>query len=312
MRWIASRARALSLPLLLLSGCSGGGGVFSASPSAFSGYVAVASGSSNTVALFDASGAYVRTLRDLNSPSSETPVALLPSNEPGSILLGVYGVGRIERLSLADGSHSSLILNTTLATAYPRGVAKDGSGNYLVTNTGAFTIEKFSPAGLRIGAPFIAMATGGCTLSNPWTIAVLSDGAIAVGNGGTSGVLIYEPDGTCRASVAAAPFNANLPRTVAYHALHDKLIVAFYSTGAIYAIDPDGTNATLIYQNTTYIQNPTALAVDSSGVIYVGSTSQDTVEKLSFDGSTATRVGTVPFITASQFTLSPAAIEVVP
>jgi streptogramin lyase len=301
--------------LTLLSGCGAGGGVFSANvsaTSAFSGYVAVASSSSNTVALYNASGNFVRLLRDLNSPSSETPVGLLPSSAPGEIFTAVYGVGRIERLGLADSIYSSLFFNSNLSTAYPRGIAQDSNGNYLISSSGGWTVEKFSPAGFRVGAPFIATTVNTCVLANPYGIAVMSDGGIAVGNASANSLELYNSDGTCRAHLNAAPFNANFPRTVVYDTIHDQLIVALYSNGALYSVSKTGTGATLIYNDTTVIQNPTALAVDASGIIYVGSSSQDTIEKLSYDGTTATRVGSVPFVSASAFTLSPSAIVVVP
>lgn len=303
--------------LTLLSGCGSGGGIFSANvsgsgTSAYSGYVAVASTASNTVTLFDSSGNFVRVLRDLNSPSSESSTGLLPSSTPGEIFTAVYGVGRIERLSLADSAYSSLFFNSSLSTSYPRGIAMDSGGNYLISSSGGWTVEKFSSAGFRISAPFIATNVSTCTLSNPYGIAVMSDGGIAVGNASASSLELYNSDGTCRLHLNTAPFNANFPRTVVYDTVHDQLIVALYGNGEVYSVSKTGTGATLIYSDTTVIQNPTALAIDASGAIYVGSTSQDTVEKLSYDGTTATRIGSVPFISASAFTLSPSAIVVVP
>ena len=60
------------------------------------------------------------------------------------------------------------------------------------------------------------------------------------------------------------------------------------------------------------ILNPTSVAVDTQGLIYVANTGSDTIEKLSLSGSTATRVGTVPFIPPSAYTRDPNAVVVIP
>ena len=125
---------------------------------------------------------------------------------------------------------------------------------------------------------------------------------------------IYDSTGSsCVAHITAAPLNGGTPTAVAYHAATNKILVTFATTHAIYAFDPDGTNATQIYLNSTVINTPRALATGANGSIYVGSSGTDSVEKLSWNGTgTASRVGSIALIGPGLYTQNPTAIVVVP
>jgi hypothetical protein len=310
MKWFLTINLAL---LFAASGCGSGGAFNQAvTTTSYSGYIAASGNAVNLVALFNTTGAYVKTLRDLSNPGSDAPYGLVPSTVEGQLFVAVSGVSRIESINLSTAANTITVLNSNISANSIQGVALDASGNILVIKTGAFTVEKFTPSGFRVNAPFIPITVGGCTISGPRNIANLGNGTFAVTNLFNSQVNIYNNDGTCNGVAGAAPISANAPYAIALDSVHSKMILASNTTSAIMAANLDGSSPAIIYQNTTYIQNPTTVAVDATGNIYVGSTGQNTIEKLTFDGTIATRAALVPFIQANAYVRSPTGLAIIP
>jgi sugar lactone lactonase YvrE len=296
---------------LALAACAQESRLFKpASSASYSGYFAVSSTGFNTVTLFDESGTFVRLLRDLNYPS-ESPYGLGISLS-GNLLAVIEGVDRVESISLADGSYSNFVLNASLTANTVLGLAVDSAGSIYVAEQSTNTIEKFSPAGFRVGSPFIGTTVGSCVLSAPRQLAILGNGNLAVANTGNDRLNIYDTSGGCVAAVTAAPFGSNDPYGVAWDAAYSRIIVAFNGSSEIVRVDQDGSNPTQIYLDTAVISAPTSVACDGAGGLYVGNTGLDTVEKLAFDGSTATRAGTSPFIPTSAYMRDPSGIVRIP
>ena len=147
----------------------------------------------------------------------------------------------------------------------PNGLARDASGNLYVADTQNNTIRKISPAGVvttlagTVGGPGHADGTGAAArFGYPWGVAVDSVGNVYVADMGTE---------TIR-KVSAAGVVTTLAGTpgVAGHA--------------------DGTGAVASFRG------PSGLAVDSSGIVYVADTDNNTIRKVSPAGVVTTLAGT--------------------
>lgn len=312
---------AISVFVLLFSGCSSEkpfDGTNESFLSAYSGYTVVTSISTDPatgpgiVSLFDSSGNFIETLRDLFPSSEWSSGSTFVS--PDKVIIGIANGARMEQLNLA--TQSSTNFTTARMNGAPnRSLVQDTIDGtiYLVEQNGASsTIEKYDSDGNPIGAPFIVTSVGSCVLNNPTSIAFISTNQnVAVIQ--VNRLNIYSKTGSCVATVTAAPFSSNTPYALAYHALTDKLIVAFAGNHSIYACTTLGTGCVLIYLSSSIINTPRSLAVDSSGSIYVGSSGTDTVEKLLWEGSgSATRVGTSSFIGPGIYSQNPTSIMVIP
>lgn len=241
-----------------------------------------------------------------------TGVAMLGAE---SIVAAVEGVDRLDRIDLRTGQTTTFAVHTGLSANVLRNTAVAGDGSVFVIEQNLNTIEKFSASGSRVGNPFINTTTGACVLSNPYGIAYIPGlERIAVINSNAAGrLLIYDLNGNCISSVTAAPFNANTPTAIAYHARSNSLLTTFVGSHAIWATTTAGASPVQIYLNSAIINTPRAIATDASGAIYVGSSGTDTVEKLSWSGSgLATRALPGPLAGPSVYTQNPLAIVVVP
>lgn len=293
-----------SVPLELIKKAS------STTTPGYTGNILISNSSLNTVVMYGSTGRFVKVVRDLNV-GTEVPYGLVGFGS-NKILAAIDGTDRIEQFSLGDELNTTLVSNSNLTSSPIQGIAIDSSKNIYVVESSTNTIEKFTSSGTRVGSPFIN-GVSGCTLSTARHIAVASDGTIAVTSSGNNRLLIYNSAGTtCVASVTSSPFSGNAPYGITYHSSSNKFIVALNGSSAIVSISTTGTGATTIYSDTNVISAPTALTVDSSGNILVVNTGYDSVEKLSFDGTTATRVGSSAFIPADTYIRDPSGIGVVP
>lgn len=269
------------------------------------------------IALFSPTGAFVRLIKDYFQ-SSEYVNGMTYS--PAGFLFGaVEGSDRIELFNLTASTSTSFVTNANFASGPMRAMAADSSNNiYLVKGSGN-QIEKADSSGTRVGAPFIGTTTttGGttCTLNAPWGIAfVASQNLLLVSQFRTSGgtMVQYDTSGNCIRSIATAPYDSNFPTSIAYHSATGKILLARMNDHRIYATNIDGSGSTQIYLNTTRINTPTAMTVDNSGYVYIGSSGTDTVEKFTFDGTTLTPVSTTPLINLSIYAVNPTAVVVIP
>lgn len=298
------------LILIVLSGCAGESffdQLTVESESTLSGYIVVSSssstggavGSSGAVALFTPDGTFVRVLRDYFE-SAEVPEGLAIIG-PNSILVNVDGSDRIELVNPLTSVYS-LYPVSGISGAPSRHMTTDSSDNVYITEYNSNSIEKIDNTGTRVGSPFISSG-GGCTMSNVWGITyVSSTNRIVATNYSNSNMLFYNADtGACVSSVSNAAFGSNTTAIV-YHPQTNKIISARISDEKIYASNADGSSPTIIYQNSSRVNDPYALAVDASGYVYVGASGQDTIEKFSFSGTTLTPVLAGPLVGPSAYT----------
>lgn len=322
-RWILV---ILVLPLCLLSACKGQ--KYFDQLANYSGYVLVSSvktaqttsaipSGPGTLTLFDAEGKFVTVVKDYYSSSEYiNGVTILNGRR---ILYSIEGTDRIEALNSSLLTLDVFSNNANLSGSPVRHMTSDSSGNvFLIENNGATSqIEKLDSTGGRVGAPFISTTTGSCDLSsaNPFGITyIASTGNLAVTLfGNTSpGLYIYNAnDGSCVSAISTSPFDSNYPSAIVYHGSSGKLLVGRFGDNRIYSVDSSGGSASLLLTSSR-IGGLTALNVDSHGYVWVGSSANSTVEKLSFDGSALSFVSSTPIINTSIYSQNPTSVVVVP
>lgn len=258
-------------------------------------------------------GAFKATLRDLFSGSEFA--SGLGFIYPDKIISAIDGVDRLEVINLSNNTitpitHVALTANTL------KQLAVDPVDNVIyIAEASTNTVEKFTSNGQRVGAPFLPTTSGSCVLSNPWGVAVIpsTQEVVVISSAASGRFSKYTKDGTCVTHVTTGAFASGTPLAVAYHPPTGKLIVTFATSHAIIAVDQNGTNPTTIFQNSSIINTPRSIAIDSNGYIYVGSSGTDTIEKLYWSGTgSATRATSGPLIGPGVFSQNPTSITVIP
>jgi hypothetical protein len=316
---------ALSLTASLifaLSGCAGEkffDQLTTTSASSLSGYIIISSsnnaggtaGSAGTVAMYDGSGNFVRSLRDYyDTIEVPTGLAYIGSN---NLLIAVDGTDRIELSNILTSAYTTYPVATGITAAPLKQMTTDSSYNVYVSEFAGNTIEKIDTTGTRVGNPFIT-GGGSCVVSSPWGIAyVPTTNRLVVASNVAANLNFFDATtGLCATSVNNAAYTAQSPTAVVYHTLYNKLLIARIGDDRIYAANADGSSPVIAYSNVARIGDPYSMAVDTSGYVYVGSAVQDTIEKLSFNGTTLTHVSSGPLIGPNIYTQNPTQILVLP
>jgi len=151
---------------------------------------------------------------------------------------------------------------------YPRGVAVDSSGNVYVADTNNNRVEEFNSTGAfkkQIGSygidpdgPGPLQAPDG-TLNNPGGVAVDSSGNVYVADSGNDRVEVFDSTG------------------------------AFKKQIGTHGIDPDGTGPLQAPDGT--LNNPSGVAIDSLGNVYVADTDNNRVEEFDSTGAFVKQIG---------------------
>lgn len=147
----------------------------------------------------------------------------------------------------------------------PTGIARDAAGNLFVADSGNHTIRKITSSGdvsTYAGRAGVSGEVDGpaatATFTSPEGIAVDSSGAVYVSEPGSAVVRKISPSGMVTTLAGSA--------------------------GSKGSVDGAGSAARFAY--------PAGLAVDASGVLYVGDSANHTVRKVQSDGSVTTLAGT--------------------
>jgi uncharacterized protein (TIGR03437 family) len=199
----------------------------------------------------------------------------------------------------------------------PSGVAADASGNLYIGDTNADVIRKVTADSLVqtiFGKPGVTAIAGVNTISSPQGVILASNGDLLIADTGFSRVRRLAPNGTIT-TVAGNQFGGysgdggpaaqamlNLPTEVAYDAagrifIADQMnhrirvvtndtITTFAGNGT-QASTGDGQQATAASLN-----QPTGVAVDANGTVYIGEFGGCRIRKVSADGKIATIAGT--------------------
>ncbi len=204
----------------------------------------------------------------------------------------------------------------------PFGIATDGAGNVYVADTGNNTIRKITPDGVVSTLAGTAGQSGstdgaGTTTAlfdGPFGVAVDLQGNIYVADIDNSTIRKITPDGvvstlagsagqtgsTDGAATSAALFNA--PTGVAVDS-QGNVYVADSRNDTIRKITPDGVVTTLAGSaghagtqdglgSAAEFNNPSGVAVDDAGNVYVADQNNSTIRKVTPDGLVTTLAGT--------------------
>ena len=190
----------------------------------------------------------------------------------------------------------------------PRGIIFDSSGNLYIADTGNHKVKKMTPGGTittiagtgTAGAPTEGTATSSA-LRSPSGVAVDSSGNVYIADSGNhriekvtpEGVLsIIAGTGTSGAPTAGAATSSNLnyPRGVAVDA-SGNVFIADTLNNRIEKVTPGGILSIIAGTGTSgaptvgdgassKLWNPSGIAVDSNGIVYVADTGNSKIEKL--------------------------------
>ncbi|MGE3760172.1 MAG: hypothetical protein AB7H97_20575 [Pseudobdellovibrionaceae bacterium] len=307
--------------------------LFVASGGCYGGGVTLST-ASNTVSAFNTStGAFDHLVVDYGVYSpGDSPVAVSEYDSNRLLILVENASGRRIDIVNKDGSGlSTYISNSTALSAVGRAMAFASDGSILVSKSSA--IEKFNSAKSRIlqGAnPYVSAPAGSCATSTTLIsdVALLSNNKIlythaaATPNNriGLISATGYSSAADCLAGTAA-PATTALPTAVVVHP-SGKTLVSFGSTTSasnfIYSYDVSATantitNATQAFFDSSIVNGPSAMTIDSStGDVFVANATStfNTIELFRLSGSTLSRPLSRPLIGPNVYTRCIAGMKV--
>ena len=189
-------------------------------------------------------------------------------------------------LSAAPNDFTIAVNQTTGGLNTPYGIAVDGNGAIWVANSGAATISEFNTN----GAPMSDSPLSGGALNGPYMIGIDSNNLIWVGDHATGTLSLFEENGT---AVFASGFgDVSEPFGIAIDAsghawvanncdsacLPINSVSEFTNTGTELSPNPAGFTGGGLNQ-------PTTLAFDISGNLWVANNGADSITELSSSGT---------------------------
>ena len=218
----------------------------------------------------------------------------------------------------ADGTGSAARFN------YPSGVAVDSAGNIYVADTSSDTIRKVTPGGVVTTLATVVPFAG------PQGVAVDSAGNVYVADTWNNRIRKVTPSGVVTTLAGLAGNSGSADGTGSAALFNFPSGVAVDSTGNVYVADtynctirkvtPDGVVTTLAGVAETpgsadgtgraaRFSNPTGVAVDSAGNVYVADTGNNTIRKVTAGGVVTTLAGNALSLTSgvTQFVAMPMA-----
>jgi sugar lactone lactonase YvrE len=254
-------------------------------------------------------GTYPVTLSATNGVGTGTlALSMTVTQAPPSPALYAY---------VQAGENDEAFPSYTITSAFssPTGVAVDSGGNIYVADAGSDTIRTISGT-IVAGVSGLVGSTDGAAATahffKPSGIAVDASGTLYVSDTGNDTIRTISADGVV-ATLAGSPEQVgSADGTGSSARFNSPLGIAVDSGGNIYVADsgnqtvrkvtPSGTVSTLAGSpgqsgsadgtgSAARFKNPSGIAVDSAGNVYVADTGNDTVRRISPSGATTTVAG---------------------
>jgi hypothetical protein len=259
-----------------------------------------------------------------NAVAADSAANIYVADTLNHMIRKITPAGAVTTLAGLAGVSGSVDGTGTAARFFaPRGVAVDTSGNVYVADTGNGTIRKITSAGVvttlagRAGPVGSLDGTGSAArFNNPYSVALDSSGNVFVADRGNhtlrkitaAGVVstlagVAGSLGSAEGSGSAARFNA--PAGVATDST-GNIYVAEFGNNTIRKVTPAGLVSTLASfagtvgnigsadgtANLARFNRPVAVAVDSTGNVYVADLNNQTIRKITAEGVVSTLAGT--------------------
>lgn len=235
------------------------------------------------LSLYDINGNFIRVLADYN-PSNLAPRGLVPISE-FEFLVSYDGtnIDGVNRFSILDGQ-DTYIQDVNLSGNIFQ-LRKNANNDTFVIESNV--IESFDELGQRINNPRIATTTGSCVLATPRGMTFNAAGNLIVVGTGNDDILVYDvSDPASTSCVQANGVFAGTVDPVAVLAHSDGfLYVATQGDDRIYRFAGDGSGApTIVFNNISFVSNPTALVEMPDGSLLVASDGTNTLVNITTAG----------------------------
>jgi hypothetical protein len=235
------------------------------------------------LAMYDINGNFIRVLADYN-PSNLAPRGLVALNE-FEFLVSYDGtnIDGVNRFSILDGE-DTYIQDVNL-TGNIFQLRQNANNDTFVIETN--NIESFDELGQRINNPRIATTTGSCVLATPRGMTFNAAGNLVVVGTGNDDILVYDVSNPAATTcVQSNGVFAGTVDPVAVLAHSDGfLYVATQGDDRIYRFAGDGSGAaTIVFNNISFVNNPTALVEMPDGSLLIASDGTGTLVNISTAG----------------------------
>lgn len=255
--------------------------------------IIVSNAGNDSIILLDADGNYKSTLVDVDTTTTITFNGLAYDGVNREVLYAydhqTAALDAIYGLSLFDGSSRLVLSNNQLAGTLP-GLARLTNGELLILETNG-TIEKFTAAGARVGAPFTSAMT--TTVAD---ISRRTNGGYVVCSSGTSNtVRTYTAAGVLQntaTSANPAPSLGGMAATSCSESPDGSIIVSYSGTNdAVRAYSSNLSTVLWTFTDTNVLSTPAKLAIRANGNVLITDTGYDHIVELDSNGAFVRTIG---------------------